>query len=73
MNFLFGTLLNKLQAQNPSGYQFLSAVMQNNANPSDILSNLLKNSNKEQRDALVQQAKNYGCPENYLKQIQNFR
>lgn len=73
MNFLFGTLLNKLQMQNPSGYQFLSTVMQNNANPSDILSNLLKNSSQEQRDALVQQAKNYGCPENYLKQIQNFR
>lgn len=73
MNFLFGTLLNQLQSRNPGGYQFINSMMKSGANPSNILTNMLGGSTKEQRDALVRQAKNYGCPESYLKQIQNFK
>ena len=67
------TLLKQLQARNPGAYQFINNAIGNGGNPSDVLSQMLNNCTPEQRQYLVKQAKNYGCPESYLKQIQNFK
>lgn len=73
MNFVMGTLLSQLQSKNPRAYEFINSAMGRGVNPSDMLSQMLGNSTKEQREMLIRQAKNYGCPESYLKQIQNFK
>ena len=73
MNFLMGTLLKQLQNKNPQAYQFINGAINNGGNPSAVLSQMLNNSSPEQRNMLIKRAKDYGCPESYLKQIQNFR
>lgn len=73
MDFLIQTLMNKLKGNNPQMFSFINNAMRNGGNPSAVLSQMLNNSTPEQRNSLIRMAKNYGCPESYLKQIQNFK
>lgn len=73
MNFVLGTLLNRLQNQNPGAYQFINNAISNNGNPNSIINELWSKASPEQRTLIINQAKNYGCPESYLKQLQNLR
>lgn len=47
--------------------------MQSNGNPKSILQQILGNVTPEQKQNLLNQAKNYGMPENILSQIQNMK
>lgn len=73
MNPVMQMLMQRLQNKNPQGYQFINTAMQNGGNPNAILNQMMKNATPEQKQTLIQQAKNYGVPENYLKQIQNMK
>lgn len=73
MNFMLQTLLGQLQSRNPQAYQFINGAIGNGGNPNAVLSQMLSNASPEQRSGLIQVAKKYGCPDNYLKQIQKFR
>lgn len=73
MNPVIQMLMQRLQGKNPQGYQFINTAMQNGGDPNAILNQMMKNATPEQKQVLIQQAKNYGVPENYLKQIQNMK
>jgi len=45
--------------------------MQSNGNPEAVLQQVMTNATPEQRQNILKQAKNYGCPDNILTQFQN--
>ena len=47
--------------------------MQNNANPQDLLQQVMSNMSGEQKQELFQQCKGYGVPEEILAKIQNMK
>lgn len=51
----------------------VNAAMQNNGNPQAMLQQMISNSTPEQKQNLLNQAKQYGVPENILSQIQNMK
>lgn len=59
--------------KNPKGYQLINEAMRNNGNPTGMLKQLMNNATPEQKQALFEQAKNYGCPDDVLSQIQNMK
>ena len=72
-NFVLQTLLNNLKSKNPKGYSFITQAMQNNGNPEAMLKQMMSNATPEQKEGLFKQAKQYGCPDNILSQIQNMK
>lgn len=73
MNVVMQMLMSRLQNKNPQAYQFINQAMQNGGNPNAIINQMMKNTTPEQKQNLIQQAKQYGVPDNYLKQIQNIK
>ena len=62
-----------LQARNPQDYQRINQMMQNNANPLNLIQQLVSNSNAPQMQNILGQAKQMGVPDNVLSQIQNIK
>lgn len=73
MNPVIQMLMQRLQGKNPQGYQFVNTAMRNGGDPNTILNQMMKNSTPEQKQGLINMAKQYGVPENILKQIQNMK
>ena len=73
MNPIMQMLMKRLQAQNPQGFQMVNAAIQNNGNPQPMLQQMISNSTPEQKQNLLNQAKQYGVPENILSQLQNMK
>ena len=46
-------------------------MINNNANPMPLIQQFLGNVKPEMKQGLLQQAKQLGCPDNILSQIQN--
>jgi len=47
--------------------------MKSNSNPQELLQQILGNATPEQRQGLLEKAKNYGCPDSILSKIQNMK
>jgi hypothetical protein len=47
--------------------------MQSNGNPEKIVNQIMGNMNSEQKQELLSKAKQYGCPDNILAQLQNIK
>ena len=47
--------------------------MQSNGNPQAIIQQMMSGATPEQKQELLSKAKQYGCPENILSQIQNMK
>ena len=47
--------------------------MQNNANPQDIIQQMMSGASLEQKEILFKQAKNYGVPDEILAKLQNIK
>ncbi len=62
-----------MKVKNPQGYQFVNNLMQNNGNPNAILNQVFGQIKPEVRQNILNQAKNYGVPENILAKIQNIK
>ena len=73
LNMITQTLLNQLKTRNPQGYQLINQAMQNNGNPQAMLKQLMGNAKPEEKKALFERAKQYGCPDSVLYQIQNMK
>ena len=73
LNMITQTLLNQLKTKNPKGYQLIDEAMRNNGNPTAMLKQMMSNATPEQKESLFKQAKQYGCPDNILSQIQNMK
>lgn len=57
----------------PQNFQVVNNLMQNKANPQDLVNQIMGNISPEQKQELLSRAKQYGCPENILSQIQNMK
>ena len=73
LNMITQTLLNQLKTKNPKVYQLIDEAMRNNGNPTAMLKQMMSNATPEQKEGLFKQAKQYGCPDNILSQIQNMK
>ena len=67
------TLMGNLKTKNPQNFQTVNALMQNNGNPQALLQQVLSGINSEQKQAILNQAKQFGCPDSILSQIQNIK
>ncbi len=67
------TMLNQLKMKNPKEFQTINALMQNNGNPEIMIQQMFKNSTTEQRQNILNQAKNYGVPTEILAKLQNIK
>ena len=47
--------------------------MQNKANPQDLVRQIMGNVSPEQKQNLLNQMKQYGCPNELLSQLQNMK
>lgn len=65
--------MNQLQQKNPQGHRIIQNLLNSNGNPQAILQQLMSNATPEQRSSLLNQAKNYGVPDNVLSLVQNMK
>ncbi len=73
MNFNMGTLMNMLKQKNPQGYNMINQLRQSGGNPNAILNQMMGNMQPQQKQQLLQSAKQYGVPDNVLSRFQNMK
>ena len=59
--------------QNPQMYQQLNNLKNNGANPQALIQQMMSQSNPQQIQGILSQAKMLGVPDNILAQIQNMK
>lgn len=62
-----------MKVKMPQNFQTINALMQNNNNPQALVKQIMGNVSPEQKQNLLNQMKQYGCPENILSQLQNMK
>ena len=62
-------LMNQLQQTNPQMYNLVIQAYQRNANPNDLINQILSNYSPEQKEEFFKQAKQYGISDNVLNQF----
>ena len=72
-NNLKQSLLKQVQQNNPQGFQFVNQIMQNGGNINPIIKQMLGKITPEQKQQVLNTAKNYGCPDTFLSQLQNLK
>ena len=72
-NSIINMLMSRLQSKNPQGFQMIQQAMSNGGNPQVMLQQLKSKTQPEQMQSILNQAKQMGCPENILAQIQNMK
>lgn len=73
MNPLVQTLLSQLQRKNSKSFQEVQNMINMGQNPEPYIKQMIGNMQPEQKQALLQQAQNYGVPNNILSRIQNMK
>ena len=73
MNPIIQMLMTQLRTQNPQGYNMLNQMMQSGVSPQQFLNQMVGNSNPQQMQQILQQAKQFGVPDNFLAQMQNMK
>ena len=64
--------MGQIQQKNPQIGKTSQQAINSGRNPQDMLRQM-KEQNPDQLQSILQQAKQYGCPENILAQIQNMK
>ena len=67
------SLMSNLKAKMPQNFQVVNNLMQNRTNPQNLVNQIMGNISPEQKQNILNQMKQYGCPENILSQIQNMK
>ena len=67
------TMMNQMKVKMPKNFQTINALMQNKNNPQDLVNQIMSNISPEQKQNLLSQAKNYGCPNELLSKLQNLK
>lgn len=65
--------MGQLQTRNPQMASQINQAMNNNANPRNLIKQMIGNSNNDEIQQVLTQAKNFGVPDNILQQIQNIK
>lgn len=66
-------VMNILKQKNPQGYNMINQLRQNGTNPNAMLNQIMGNMQPQQRQQLLQNAKQYGVPDNVLSRLQNMK
>lgn len=66
-------MLGQLQARNLQMASQINQAMQNGANPKNLIKQMLGNCNNGQIQQVMTQAKQFGCPDDVLNQLQNLK
>ena len=67
------TMMNQMKVKMPQNFQTINALMQNKNNPQDLVNQIFGSISPEQKQGLLNQMKQYGCPDNILSQLQNMK
>ena len=67
------TIMNQMKVKMPRNFQVAQNLMQNNGNPQELVKQIMGNVSPEQKQSLLSQMKQYGCPNNILSQLQNMK
>lgn len=70
-NPMLQMLMSQLQSKNPNGYSLLNQMMNSGGNPQQLLQQLVGKSSPQQLQGIMQQAKQFGVPDDILSQLQN--
>lgn len=65
--------MNQLQGKNPQMFQIINQAQNNGVNPQNMLKQMMGGIDTQQMQNIMQQAKQMGCPDNILKQMQNMK
>ena len=63
--------MGQLQAKNPQMANQINQAMQNGTNPQSLMKQMMGNMNNSQIQSALNQAKQFGVPDNILQQMQN--
>lgn len=62
-----------MKVKMPQNFQTINALMQGKNNPQGLVKQIMGNVSPEQKQNLLNQMKQYGCPDNILSQLQNMK
>lgn len=72
-NPILSMLMNQLQGKNPQMFQIINQAQNNGVNPQNMLKQMMGGIDTQQMQNIMQQAKQMGCPDNVLSQLQNLK
>ena len=67
------TMMNQMKVKMPKNFQVAQNLMQNKSNPQGLVKQIMGNISPEQKQALLNQCKAYGMPEELLSKLQNMK
>ena len=73
MTPMLSMMMGMLQNRSPQMYQNINQAMQTGQNPQELVKQVMGKMNVQQREGIIKQAKQFGCPEQILSQIQNMK
>lgn len=73
MNPMLNMMMTMLQGKNPQMFQMINQAMSSGTNPQDMIKQMMGNTNPQQMQQILTQAKGMGVPDNVLSQIQNLK
>ena len=62
-----------MKVKMPKNFQVAQNLMQNKSNPQGLVKQIMGNISPEQKQALLNQCKAYGMPEELLSKLQNMK
>ena len=62
-----------MKVKMPKNFQVAQNLMQSNGNPQGLVKQIMGNISPEQKQNLLNQMKQYGCPNDLLSQLQNMK
>lgn len=65
--------MQMLQTKNPQMFNMINQARNSGTDPQAMLKQMIGNSNPEQMQNVINQAKQMGVPDNILSQIQNMK
>lgn len=68
---IINIMMNNLRKVNPNGFNSINQLMQSGGDARGVLNQIMSNATPEQVQGLFQQAKQFGCPDEILNQLQN--
>jgi len=73
MTPILSMVMGMLQSKNPQMFNNINQAMRSGQDPQKFVKQIMGNMNTQQREGLIKQAKDFGCPDSILSQIQNIK
>ena len=70
---MLNSMMNMLKMRNPQGFARINQAMQLGSDPQDLIKQFMSKATTEQKESVLQQARQMGVPDNILKQVQNMK